>query len=181
VNFLHIGRFERVKGIHVLAQAIPRVVSQCPEAHFIFAGAGGKERDELENNLMQYRLSQHVKFVGRVEQEEMPGLYEEADVAVVPSLNYESFSYTVAQAMAFGLPVVASRIGGIPETVGNGGAAILFEPGNVEQLITGLLSVCKDSELRARMGAAGRKHAEVEFSADVVAQRMLGFYKSVIS
>ena len=187
VIFLHIGRMERVKGIQILLDAIPSVLKVIPNAKFIFVGADRKGADgqswykRLEEQTGKANLEERIQLVGFVDQKELSSFYQKADVAVIPSLNYESFSYTCAQAMAAGLPVVASRIGGIPETVEDGVCGILVEPGDSGQLADALIMLGKDGNLRKKFGEAGRLKACNEFDSHVVASKTVNYYSSVIS
>ena len=88
-----------------------------------------------------------VKFTGIVSYEDLPRYYADVDVVVVASEIYESFSYTVAQAMACSKPVIASNIGGIPETLDSGRLGLLFEPGNIDSLFE-KLSYIYDNQVR---------------------------------
>jgi glycosyltransferase involved in cell wall biosynthesis len=97
-------------------------------------------------------------------------------MCVVPSILYESFSYTCAQAMAAGRPVVATRIGGIPETVEDGVTGLLVEPGNAAELAEALIRLALDPVQRARMGQAGRERVARDFNPATVARRMLAVY-----
>ncbi|MGH9319880.1 MAG: glycosyltransferase family 4 protein [Vicinamibacteria bacterium] len=186
VVILHVGRLERVKGIEVLVEAIPRVLERFPSSRFVFVGddlpVAGGESWQLR---MQQRLSAlgsagHVRFLGALPQKELLAQYRAADIAVVPTLNYESFSYTCGEAMAAGLPVVASRIGGIPETVEDGRSGILIEPGSVSELVSSIAKLVENSETRHRMGIAGRERAKERFDSPVVAERMVDFYQNVV-
>lgn len=183
VNILHVGRLDRIKGIEVLIKAAPRVLAECPQVRFMLAGGGSAAYmgylRQLQSTLGL--SSDHFQFLGEVTPETLSALYHEADIAVVPTLNYESFSYTVAQAMASGLPVVASRVGGIPETVGSEGAALLVAPGHVEQLGSALVELCLNPVQRRRMGLAGRARAESYFESAVVADKMLTLYHSLLA
>jgi glycosyltransferase involved in cell wall biosynthesis len=183
VTILHVGRLDRGKGIEVLTRAIPAVLRQVPSARFVFIG---DDRPDGQGSTWRARLTQScaaagvagsVLFVGAANQQALCDWYQRADIAVVPSLIYESFSYTCAQALAMGKPVVASRIGGIPETVSDGQTGILIEPGNVDQLTNAIISLISDSALRSRMGLAGRRQAQQFFAADVVAEQMLDVYQ----
>src|SRR5690348_10400900 len=130
---LHVGRLQRAKGIEVLARAIPLVLSRVPNARFVFIGAGGNLdawHHRLESLIGAGGNAGRVLLLGGLNETELTEWYGRADVAVVPSLLYESFSYTCAQAMAAELPVVASRIGGIPETLDHGACGPLAEPGD---------------------------------------------------
>ncbi len=182
---LYVGRFERVKGIAILAAAIPRVVKQFPHARFIFAGydrptpRGTSQQAELEHQLVQAGARDNVEFLGAVEQAELAALYQTAAVCIVPSLLYESFSYTCAQAMAAGRAVIASRIGGIPETVTDGVTGLLFEPGDADALANAILELAENPARRIEMGEQGRAKAVREFDPMRVAEETLGVYKTV--
>lgn len=182
-TILHVGRLERAKGLTVLAKAVPLVMQSVPDARFIFAGAdrhserGGSQRAELEQCLAEANVLSRVEFLGSVEQARLPDLYQQADICVVPSMLYESFSYTSAQAMAAGKPVIASRIGGIPETVEDGITGVLVAPGNVEELAEAIIRLARDPGLRERMGRAGRARVAHEFDPQSLAQRNLEQYE----
>jgi glycosyltransferase involved in cell wall biosynthesis len=186
VVVLHVGRLERVKGVEVLAQAIPRVLAAVPQTRFVFVGEdrelpdGTSCRARLEEYLQSEGAMAQVNFTGVLTQAEMLEHYGNADICVVPTLNYESFSYTCCQGMAAGLPVVATRIGGIPETVDADVSGILVEPGNATELAEALLTVIRDAGLRARMGRAGRATVEQRFDASVVAERMVDVYSATV-
>ena len=81
--------------------------------------------------------------------------------------------------MAAGLPVVASRTGGIPETVGENIGGILLQPGDGEVLAQAMIKLIKDPGIRFRMGRAGRQRAERLFAAEIVAEKMVEVYRSV--
>jgi glycosyltransferase involved in cell wall biosynthesis len=182
---LHVGRLDRGKGIAVLAEAIPQVIAAVPAARFVFVGddrpdgQGGSWRARLEERFRTETVRERIQFTGGVTQEELFGWYGRADVAAVPSLIYESFSYTCAQASAAGLPVAASRIGGIPETIPDGVAGVIADPGDAGQLAAALVRLARDPGLRRAMGAAGRDKAVRDFNAPEVAARMLDVYASV--
>lgn len=187
VSILFVGRLERVKGVAVLAQAIPKVVARVPNVRFIFAGeelrtaSGTSQRAELEAELTSNGVQSHVEFVGAVDHATLMSLYQRADICVVPSTLYESFSYTCAQAMAAGKPVVATRIGGIPETVDDGVSGIIVSPGNVDELAQAIIRLACDQGLREQMGRAGRAKAAREFDAIKVAGKNLAIYERAIN
>jgi glycogen synthase len=183
VDILHVGRLERVKGVVVLAEVIPQVLRRCPNAHFTFIGEdrrtmrGTSQRAEIETYLATAGASAHVEFRGAVDQAELEACYQRADICVVPSMLYESFSYTCAQAMAAGKPVVATRIGGIPETVGDGVSGILVTPGRADELASAIIQLLGDGDLRTQMGRAGREKVAAEFDPLKIAQSTLHVYE----
>lgn len=182
---LHVGRLERVKGVEVLAAAIPLVLQQVPHAQFVFVGAdrhaeaGGSQRAVLETSLRAAGVLDRVTFTGEVAQATLWEWYARATVCVVPSLLYESFSYTCAQAMALGKPLVTTRIGGIPETVGDGG--VVVEPGAVGPLAEALIQVLQDPARQRQLGQAARAKAERDFAAPVVAAQLLAVYQQAVA
>lgn len=186
ITILHVGRLERAKGVMILTDAIPKVARQIPSARFVFIGddraTGGRmsQRAVLEAQLTDAGARANVEFLGKVDQPTLVEWYRRADICVVPSVLYESFSYTCAQAMAAGKPVVATRIGGIPETVQDGVGGIMVAPGNSEELAEALIRLTQDTELRLRMGKAGREKAVSEFDAPVVALQTLAIYDRAI-
>lgn len=178
VDILHVGRFDPIKGYHVLLAAMPVVLEQCPNARFVFVGGGNQYFDEVKSTLAVQGLGDKAVFRGRVEQSALLEAYHQADLAVVPSLNYESFSYTCAQALACGLPLVASRIGGITETVGDAG--ILVDPGNANQLAEALVRLCQDENLRTHLARKAIVQAETHFAADLVTKHSIELYQTLL-
>lgn len=187
VSVLFVGRLERVKGVAVLAHAIPKIVANVPNVRFIFAGEdlrtarGTSQRAELEADFAAKSVQSNVEFTGAVDQTTLINLYQRADICVVPSMLYESFSYTCAQAMAAGKPVVATHIGGIPETVEDGVNGIIVSPGNVVELGQAIIRLACDPGLRAQMGRAGRAKVAREFDAAQVAKKNIEVYERAIA
>lgn len=186
VVVLHVGRLERVKGIGILGEVIPDVVAACPNAYFVFIGQpradeNGRMWDErLREGFAEAGVGDRTQLLNYVENAVMNRWYQRADLAIVPSLNYESFSYTCAQAMAAGLPVVATAIGGIPETLDRGSCGLLVEPSDVVGYRDALISLIRDAGRREEMGRLGRERADTVFAASVVAKRMVGLYRKAI-
>ncbi len=186
VSILYVGRLERVKGVDVLARAIPDVVAEIPNVLFVFAGEdlrtsqGTSQRAELESQFTAAGVRSRVEFVGAVDRATLIDLYRHADICVVPSMLYESFSYTCAEAMAAGKPVVASRIGGIPETVDDDVTGVVVTAGNEHELVEAIIRLARDPGLRTKLGEAGREKVMREFDAVKVAQRNLHVYERAI-
>ena len=187
ITVLHVGRLDRTKGIEVLAQAIPLVVRKCPEVQFVYVGDdrptgdGDTWRQRLAYYFDQTGVSEYVVFTGPVDQTTLIEWYRRADICVTPSVLYESFSYTVAQAMAAGVPVIASRIGGIPETVDDQKSGVLVESGNISALARAIVQLVRDPKRRQTMGSAGQNKARTVFAPEVVAERMLDLYRQIQS
>ena len=185
-RILWVGRLDPGKGLDVLTAALPIIMANAPRARFSFVG-GGRRRESGENTLDQLRATfkdeierGQIDVRGFVPDIDLPACYHESDIAVVPSLIYESFSYTCAQAMACGVPVVASRVGGIPETLANGECGVLVPPNDVDALANAVLGLVHDAERRRAMGAAGRTRAASVFRAEQVARATVAYYEQVL-
>ena len=112
-----------------------------------------------------------IRLHGKRPHDELPAFYRRADVLVVPSLS-EAFGKPAVEAMASGLPVVATRVGGIPEVVADGETGLLVPPNDPVALAEAMGRLAADPALRARLGAAGRARAEERFSYDRIAREV---------
>lgn len=146
LRFGFIGRLALTKGIEVLLKAFS--AASVPEAELWIAGSG---KTDYEQPLRQRYASKYVRFLGRVSQQEF---YPQVDVVVVPSLWNEPLGMVVAEAMAFGCPVIASRRGGIPEMIEDGINGMLFEPNHPWELVAAMERIAHSSTLRSRMRRA---------------------------
>jgi glycosyltransferase involved in cell wall biosynthesis len=117
------------------------------------------------------RIDEFTRSVGWCSQEELPRHYRSADICLVPTIAQDGLSITSVEAMASGIPVIASRIGGVPYTVSDGLTGLLFEPGDPADLARQIARLLDDPGLRRRMGLAGRKRFEEEFTWETVIER----------
>jgi glycosyltransferase involved in cell wall biosynthesis len=156
---------EFMKGFHVLRAACDRLWRRRQDFELIATGEPAGSVDA------------RTRYTGWISQEELPRLYEASDIVVVPTIAQEGLSRTSVEAMAAGRPVIASRIGGVPYTVADGATGLLCEPGNPDDLAEKLEQLLDDPELRQRMGDAGRRRFEQEFTWPVVIER---YYKPLL-
>jgi len=125
--------------------------------------------------------SPKVQFVGSLKREQLDMFYRNARFLVVSSICFETFCLVAAEAMSHGLPVIASRIGALPEVVEDGITGLLFEPGNSEDLASKMKFLWENPDLCQRMGLAGREKAIKEYSEDVYYDRLMAAYEKAIS
>ena len=152
---LFLGHLHTRKGPTILAEAIPLMTAARP-TRYVFVGPDMGEEGVLRQVVEASGVADRVHIQGQVEADDLPGLYASADVFVFPTAwPTEGFGLVAAEAMACGTPVVASRIGAIPEIVKDGVTGLLFEPGDPQDLADKLSRLLDDDELRARMGAEG--------------------------
>jgi len=117
------------------------------------------------------QIDEFTRSVGWQSQAELPRQYRAADICLVPTIAQDGLSITSVEAMASGLPVIASRIGGVPYTVTDGVTGLLCEPGAPADLASKIARLLDDPELRHEMGLAGRRRFEADFSWETVIER----------
>jgi glycosyltransferase involved in cell wall biosynthesis len=186
---LFVGRITPHKGLDRLVAALP------DKARLTIAGTVGHDRRMPEAGygrvLRAQASDRDVRFTGEVAEKDLPELHRSAQVFVLPSVDRTCFGERVAisellglsllEAMASGTPVVASRIGGVPEIVRDGETGFLVEPGNVAELRHRIEELLGDRALATRMGAAARDHVVDRFTWDHVAERTARAYEDVLS
>ena len=178
---LYTGRIELNKGSLELLRSIDRVASQFPDVEYVVAGGRHNSIDDrsLDGALGRNGTREHVRLLGHVPWQQLADCYRRASVFVMPSY-YETFGISVIEAMAFGLPVVATSVGGLPEVVEDGVTGILVPPGNSEALADAIIRLLRDPDLRQRMGWAGQERVRAEFTVDQVVAQTLAVYESVV-
>ncbi|MFC1631390.1 glycosyltransferase family 4 protein [Candidatus Omnitrophota bacterium] len=190
---LFVGRLEKRKGVHLLVQAIPVILDQIPEASFQIIGrdtfltadvisfTGNQNQSfqtKLINNLPE-KYRDRVHFLGYVEDNKLAEYYSCCDLFVAPSL-YESFGFIYIEAMAHGKPVIGSKVGGVSEVVIDQETGILVPPKDVVSLAESIISLLKDRPRKEKMGQAARRHVEMNFTRDLMAERTLKVYRKVL-
>jgi glycosyltransferase involved in cell wall biosynthesis len=143
-----VGHLHPDKGYDQLIEIVPAVLDRFPHAQFVVVGEGG-QRTELERRVWELGIQSNVTFLG--ERRDVPLLLREFDIFVFPSLR-EGMPNALLEAMAAGLPVVASGVGGILEVVRDGENGIVVPPGSPEALVAALLRLWSDQGLRERLG-----------------------------
>jgi D-inositol-3-phosphate glycosyltransferase len=185
---LFVGRIQRLKGIDMLLRALGTIKSAAPGLRPTAVIVGGSaegtqvtaEREEMGRLLQlasSLEVSEQVRFVGGVPQEELPAYYAAADVTVMPS-TYESFGLVALESMACGTPVVAARVGGLATLVRDNETGYLVpwrDPALFGEKIQLLLT---NPALRRRMGRNARGHA-LRFGWQASADSILGVYERV--
>ncbi len=172
--FLSVGRLEANKGFDVLVAALARAASALPDSWAWVLAGDGPARDTVLRALAEAGLGRHAVLAGRLGDADLHSLYAVADWFVHPT-RYEGSSIVTLEAMAHGLPVLASRAGGLPDKVDDGVTGFLVPPGDAEALGERLRET---SALDGRvLGAAGRALCESRFSWDVVAPQYVALYE----
>jgi glycosyltransferase involved in cell wall biosynthesis len=178
--FLSVGRLEAYKGFGDVLEALARLHTRAalpPGWAWVVAGDGPARRP-LEQRA-QTALAGHVHFAGTVADAMLHALYARADV-FVHAPRYEGSSLVTLEAMAHGLPVVATRAGGIPDKVRDGETGRLVAPADAEALSLALAELAGDPLRRQQMGRRGQERARTAFAWETIIERVLALYRSLL-
>jgi glycosyltransferase involved in cell wall biosynthesis len=204
-QLLFVSKVSPEKGLHVLVEALKEVVEKNPCVRLEIVGSlipwhirlfiwlsedsnvqklasfhreGLTYLDHLSNRLVLLNISNNVTFHGQIQHEQVIKFYQAADVFVQPSF-IEAFGMGIIEAMACQVPVVGTKVGGIPEIVEDGKTGFLVEPGDSRALANAILELLSNDDLRIKMGENGRKRAE-SFSWDNILTNLLRLYRDVV-
>lgn len=164
------------KGHRILIRAFQAVQKQIKNAKLVIVGEGYLD-SELKSLVQEYDLNESVLFTGF--QMDVSQIMATFDVAVLPS-SFEGMGRVLVEAMAMGKPVIASRVGGIPDLVEHGLQGLLFEPGKTEPLQAALVRLLTDPVLALQMGKAGRQKALAQFSSQTMVQSIQKVYLDLL-
>ena len=171
-----VGRLAPEKGIDLFLTAAHQLIQRYPEARFSIAG-DGPDGEALKQQAKQLGITENVSFLGR--QEDMPDFYAGIDI-LVSSSRQEGLPVALLEGMASALPVVATRVGAVPEAVADGWTGVLVAPDDPTALADGIAPLLRDPGLRARMGQAGQQRIVEEFSAARMTEEYLALYAGVL-
>jgi phosphatidylinositol alpha-mannosyltransferase len=175
-RLLFVGRLDQRKGFPIAVRAFGRLVEEFADLWLVVAG-DGPERDAVA--ALPSEIRARVYMAGRVDNRDLPPLHAAADVFLAPSLGGESFGVVLVEAMAAGVPVVASRTAGYDEVVRDGVDGLLVAPGDPSAAAKAVRRLLRDPDLAGRLAAAGRERARA-FSWDVVTDRLEAIYRDVM-
>ena len=176
-TLLFMGWMLEFKGIFDLLDVLPRVLQSVPDALFRFGGDGA-DMDRMRAEVARRGLEESVELLGWITGQQKMHAFTAADVFCLPS-HSEGLPITIIEAMSAGLPVVATRISGIPEEVIEGETGLLYALGDLDGLADAISRLLSDAALRAEMGGAGRRRVEAVFDRDVVAGQLVGLWRSL--
>jgi len=169
-HVVFVGRLDEIKGVPLLLDAVAAVRAHFPDVQLTLVG-DGPDRVALEASVQRLGLTGCVTFTGYRTQAEVREILGTADVFVLPSF-FEGIPVSLMEAMAGGVPVVASNLPGIAELVDDGVSGRLVRSGDTDALAAAIDGLLGDEELRARMGAAGRAKVADEFDLEQEAARL---------
>lgn len=172
-RLLYAGLMIPRKGLRTLIDALPMVRDAGLSFRLTMAGSG-PDMEALKDRAARLGLGDLVEFPGRVEDEDLLDLYRDSDLFVFPSRK-EGFGLVLVEAMACGLPVVASSVPPMPEVVGEAG--LFFNPEEPADLAAALMRVLRERDTRERLAAAGPRRVRERFLWSRIAERTLEVYR----
>jgi phosphatidylinositol alpha-mannosyltransferase len=176
-TILFVGRFYPRKGVPVLLRALPRIVAAVPDVRLLVVGGGLLDP---WYRALACRAPCDVRFLGELSRDDIPRAYRTADIFVAPSTGSESFGIVHLEAMASGVPIVASDIEGYREILDPGREALLFPNRDAHALADAVVRVLRDRELARTMASAGRRKAEHHAWSEI-ARRLEGLYLELVT
>jgi len=175
----YVGWLIPIKGVTYLVSAMAKVAEKYPKSLLVLVGKGddkGEEEIKLKEQVERAGLESKVRFLGwRSDVDEIMGC---CDIFVLPSLN-EGMGRVLVEAMAAGLPIVASRVGGIPDLVEDGKNGLLVPPADASALESAISDLLADKKNRKRMGKAGKKMCR-PYSAEAMVEQIDDLYRDLL-
>ncbi len=171
IKLLYVGRLVEKKGIHLLIEAIHHLKSSGIPVECTFAGSGPLAK-KLAATAKELDLSNQVRFIGYVSHKDLRSYYQTHDLLVCPSvqarnMDMDGMPNVMLEAMAIGVPVIASDLSGIPEIITHRETGMLFQSGNVEGIVQHIKTLYADPKLYDQIRKAARKQLEEEFDLNV--------------
>jgi colanic acid/amylovoran biosynthesis glycosyltransferase len=185
IIILSVGRLSIEKGFHIAIRAVARLKAQYPDLEYRIIGSGVYEQ-ELRELIATLGVGEYVSLEGMVSADELRRQYEEASIFVLPSIDLHDGYHTETQgvvlqeAQASGIPVIASRTGGIPEVIKDGETGLLFDEGDDEGLADNIEALIRDRNMYERMSRQARRDIEDNYSIDVIRGKLVELYTEIL-
>lgn len=171
-----VSRLEPVKGPLFLVDAAKIVITACPEVKFLVVGEGSL-RKKMEEQCREFKLAGSFIFTGW--QEDVEKLLGVLDILVLPSLN-EAVGRIILEAATYGVPAIATRVGGVPEIVRDQETGLLVPPQDAGSIARALLELLTDPEKRERLGRAAKEKVTTKFSATDMVRSINNLYLELV-
>ncbi len=178
-RILYVGRLSRDKGVQHLLRAAPKVLNVFPATKLVIVGQDYGYRPTLERLAQNLGISGSVSFAGRAPNEDLPAIYQSSDLFVLPS-ELEAFGIALIEAMAMGVPVIASDHGGMRCVIENGKTGALFEPGNSDHLASVIIELLSNDEFRDVLTENALNNVIQEYAVETVVDQLETLYRAIL-
>ena len=176
LNILFLGRLEKRKGLSYLLRAFVQVKAAVPNARLVVVGSADQRQRHAYQRWVDESNVRDVVFAGYVPFEVLSRYHHTSQIFCAPNTGNESQGIVLLEAMAAGLPVVASNIDGFAQVITHGVEGLLARPKDSDVLAAALIELASDSDMRAAMTAKGRERAQ-HYSWERISQRVLSYYE----
>lgn len=180
---LFVGRLIRWKGVHILIHAMNMVKKQIPNASLVIIG-DGVCMNRLQDLVVNLHLDKAITFTGRISNQELISWYQRATVFVLPSISVdgqtEGLGVVLLEAMAFGVTVIGSNIGGIPDIIEDGINGTLVSPENPDELSDQIIKLLNEPELRKKLIYTAFKNVNEKFSWERIGRQFIMAYDQIM-
>lgn len=183
VTLLYAGRIRADKGVHLAIKALARLVQDygIQTVELLIAGSGDRDYLTFLHYLVRrHHVEPYVTFLGPQTKEAMPALYCQADIFLFTSLWQEPFGRALVEAMAAGVAVVGSAVGGVTEILQENETALTYQPGNIEGLAAQVARLIQAPALRQQLATAGKKMASERFDIQRMATEIEGYLTHLV-
>ncbi|NLZ38479.1 MAG: glycosyltransferase family 4 protein [Firmicutes bacterium] len=173
-----VGRLVQEKGLHILLQAVPRILAAVPKTKFVIAGKG-PALETLRGQARELGIEQHLYFTGYIDDATRNALYRSAAVAVFPSL-YEPFGIVALEAMAAKVPVVVSDTGGLSDIVDHGITGLKCYPDNADSLAEQIIKLLQDTTYAEQLSENALQKVKNNYAWQEIAKQTQSIYRQVL-
>lgn len=178
-----VGVLHPIKGFDILFQSLQEIKKILTDFRLWVVGEDGTPsqifRKSYEGEVRSRGLQENVLFLGK--QEDIPEILSALDYFLMPTVTHEAFPMVILEAMAAGLPIIASRIGGIPEAIEEGVSGILVPPGDAEALTEAILGLLRNRGRALELGKSARKRVEAYFTVEKNVSKVQDLYERLIT
>lgn len=171
------GTISKEKGHHLAVETLNRLLKKNVNIKLMIVG-DGEYLVSLSRLIDKFGLKDRVILTGFVPNESISNYYNAADIYLIPTLRVEGLPFALIEAMSIGLPIIASKMGGIPNIMEDGKEGFLINPGDINDMVSKILILLKDRSLREKLGARGRNKVLNELNSENMVNRILNVIES---
>lgn len=176
---LLVGRMVKEKGFNYVVEAMPKILEEVPNTILLIIGPTNYHEKTLRRIVKEHNLENKIVFCGVVSEELLKSAYANSNIIVIPS-TYEPFGIVALEAMAYGKPIVASRVGGLSEFLKDGKNSLLVEPGDVSGLESCIVALLKNKKLSRKISIGAKRDVKM-FGLNKFMKNMMEVYKPLIN
>lgn len=177
-RILYMSKIESKKGIFDVIDSVQDVIKKIPNVTFLFAG-DGPDKEKLKLLCCEYGLEDHVKLMGYVQEKKKATFLSRGDIFLFPSQYDEGMPYSLIEAMAAGLPIIATTMGGVPDVIEDRVNGFLIPSQHPEQLAQATIKLLSNSKARKKIGRLNRIKAATEYDITIVSKKFSRLYEKL--